>query len=122
MVVLTGFGSAGGATKKVNALSADYPKTNTPMTNIYYFSDSAPAFGEIFDSYIGLNVTYDIQYLLTPQELTYMLYSGYFWGFNQNSFHTIFDQSFEDLYDGYLGKVNNGLLDSLQKILQEIKE
>ena len=89
MVVLTGFGSAGGATKKVNALSADYPKTNTPMTNIYYFSDSAPAFGEIFDSYIGLNVTYDIQYLLTPQELTYMLYSGYFWGFNQNNMNIV---------------------------------
>ena len=89
MVVLTGFGSAGGATKKVNALSADYPKTNTPMTNIYYFSDSSPAFGEIFDSYIGLNVTYDIQYLLTPQELTYMLYSGYFWGFNQNNINIV---------------------------------
>ncbi len=59
------------------------------MTNIYYFSDSAPAFGEIFDSYIGLNVTYDIQYLLTPQELTYMLYSGYFWGFNQNNMNIV---------------------------------
>lgn len=89
MVILTGFGSAGGATRKVNALSPDYPKINTPMTNIYYFSDSAPAFSEILDSYIGLNVTYDIQYLLTPQELTYMLYSGYFWGFNQYNMNIV---------------------------------
>lgn len=89
MVILTGFGSAGGATRKVNALSPDYPKINTPMTNIYYFSDSAPAFSEILDSYIGLNVTYDIQYLLTPQELTYMLYSGYFWGFNQRNMNIV---------------------------------
>lgn len=69
--------------KKANALSPSYAGNNYVDT-IYYFTDSTPTFGEVLDSYVGLNVIYDIHPLITSQELAYMLYSGYFWGFDQS--------------------------------------
>lgn len=83
MMLFSSVVSFGGINKKeANALSPDYPE-NAGISTVYYFSDSTPAFQNIVQGYIGLNVFVDVQPLLTPQELAYMLYSGYFWGFDQ---------------------------------------
>ena len=71
-------------TKKASALSPDYMPVET-MPTVYYFSDSQPTFKDYLDQQIGLNVIYDTQYFITSQELAFMLYTGYFWGFNQES-------------------------------------
>ena len=71
--------------KTVNALSPDYITNNpSPLVQVYYFSDSEPTFDHILDTYIGVNVIYDVHPLLTYAELRFLISSGYFWGFDQS--------------------------------------
>ncbi len=75
ILLITGFVSVRSLSdSKTYAVPIEY-------NNVYYFSDSTPAFSELADSLAG-NVTYDQKYLASPQALAYLLYSGYFWGFN----------------------------------------
>lgn len=50
------------------------------MPNIYYFCDSTPAVG---NSYVGVNLYFDVHPMISPQEFAFMVYSGYFWKFDQ---------------------------------------
>ncbi len=66
---------------KANALSPDY---NLDQAIIYYFCDAVPSFENALSNItIGYPIIYDTKYALTAGELEYMLYSGYFWGFNE---------------------------------------
>ena len=60
--------------KTVNALSPDYEGNVSPLGQVYYFSDTEPAFANVLEYQIGLNVVYDVRPLLTNQELQYMIY------------------------------------------------
>lgn len=67
--------------QKANALCMDEPAGYSPGTSVYYFSDSpiTEAYENFFSGY-G-TIVYDAHPYITIQELQYMLYSGYFWGF-----------------------------------------
>ncbi len=52
---------------------------------LYYFSDSEPLFEEEAKSFAdnsGKDVVYDGYQFLTPQQLAFMVYTGYFWRFD----------------------------------------
>lgn len=69
--------------REAKALSSNY-FLHFDSDNVYYFSDSTPAFKDVYEANNTLvPVTYDIHPLMTNQELAFLLYSGYFWGFNQ---------------------------------------
>lgn len=75
--------STGTSTVKVNALNSNYFDAQN-FNVIYYFSDSSPTFQDFLSTVISpYPVIFDTQYALTSEELEYMLYSGYFWGFNE---------------------------------------
>lgn len=67
--------------KQASALSPDYLEG---ISTVYYFSDSDPSFKDSLDSYVGVDIVYDTCPLLTAQELAHMVYTGYFWGFNES--------------------------------------
>lgn len=70
-----------GKRQKANALCMD-EGCYYPGTNIYYFSDSpvTSAYQEFFEDF-RCSIIYDTHPYITIQELQYMFYSGYFWGF-----------------------------------------
>lgn len=71
-------------TREAKALSSDY-FLYSDYNNVYYFSDSTPAFKDIYEAnFTSVPITYDIHPLMTNQELAFLLYSGYFWGFNRS--------------------------------------
>ena len=52
---------------------------------LYYFSDSEPLFEEEAKSFAdnsGKDIVYDGYQFLTPQQLAFMVYTGYFWRFD----------------------------------------
>lgn len=76
-----------GKKQKANALYIDGPDGYQYGNNcIYYFSDS-PITVDYSEQTgrVGMPVIYDVHPYITVQELEYMLYSGYFWGFYDHS-------------------------------------
>lgn len=74
------FAVSGIQSTKAHALTPDYSHEE----GIYYFYDSSPSFSESESQAIAgpnLKVTYDKKPLVSEQELAYLLYTGYFWGF-----------------------------------------
>lgn len=84
VLFITGIFAVGGIDrKKAEALSPNYTGGDT----VYYFSDSTPILDEDQVRSIAgnLNVVYDIQLLISPQRLAYLVYTGYFWGFDYSN-------------------------------------
>lgn len=71
---------------KTYALDERYP---APIggDNVYYFSDSTPSRKTVMDS-LGIYVFYDVHSYISPQEFAFLVYSGYFWGFDNTDYYT----------------------------------
>lgn len=86
IVLITGiFGVGSMQSKNSYALPLDF-KEFSKCDTLYYFSDSSPAFRDMAEGMAGYDyrVFFDVKSLITEQELAYLLYSGYFWGFEQS--------------------------------------
>ena len=85
ILFMTGIFAMGGiaASKKADALSPNYYGGDT----VYYFSDSTPILNdnEVRSVAGNMDVVYDIQSLISSQRLAYLVYTGYFWGFDDSS-------------------------------------
>lgn len=77
------FAMGGFDSKKAKALSPNYYGGDT----VYYFSDSTPTLNdnEVRSVAGNMDVVYDIQPLISSQRLAYLVYTGYFWGFDDYS-------------------------------------
>mgnify|MGYP000427310036 CR=1 FL=1 len=64
--------------------------------------------------FVDFNETY------TRKKVERRLKEDWLWGFISENFHSIFDESFKSMYDGYLGKIDEALLSELQKIFEVI--
>jgi hypothetical protein len=66
-------------------------KSNNTNATLYYFSDSTPYFSDVItaDTVYCNYVYYDVHPLITEQELAFLIYSGYFWGFNETTITTV---------------------------------
>ncbi len=81
VLFVTGIFTIGGIeSKKADALSPDYNERDT----VYYFSDSSPIL-DLGKSFGNMDVIYDIQPLISSQRLAYLVYTGYFWGFDDSA-------------------------------------
>lgn len=70
---------------KTNALSSTlFPNGKAEHTTVYYFSDSEPSFLEKLDDMGYQDPVIDVYNLLNEQELRYLIFSGYFWGFQSS--------------------------------------
>ncbi len=94
IVALTCLASLGiGAdSRKVQAESAwtegEFIRTNEiSLEETYYFTDSCATFMEVLEDekYSSTETFYDFHGFMTNQELAFLLYSGYFWGFGETT-------------------------------------
>lgn len=87
IVFSTGIFGIGSMRSKISyALTPEFNEHKNCDT-IYYFSDSTTEFRDMAEGMAGddYRIIFDIKYLITEQELAYLLYSGYFWGFEQSN-------------------------------------
>ncbi len=77
LMVISALSLGGLQTKRANAQTETGEYTN----KIYYFSDSDPTFKDALEMQGRDNVIYDVNYMASPQEFKYLLYTGYFWRF-----------------------------------------
>ena len=64
----------------------------------------------------------DFNETFTRKKVERTLKEDWLLGFYSENFHSIFDESFKSMYDGYLGKIDEALLSELQKIFEKIKD
>ncbi len=80
VLFVTGAIAVGGDVQRPRDAEALSPDYIAEYETIYYFSDSTPTFKD--HAYLsGYNTVFDVKPFMTVEELKYMIYTGYFWGF-----------------------------------------